>query len=300
MNIFIAGLGYCGAAIAERLEREGHGVWGLNRSGRSPRAGIRAVAGDVLRPDSLASLAALPPMGLMICALSGSGQADPAAYRAIYVEGPRRVADALAWAGPRRLWFLGSTGVYGGEDGGWVDEGTPVDPGHIQGEVQVEAEAAARAASDECCVLRLSGLYGPGRTRMLRQALRKRPFPKPEVWANQIHRDDVAGVVAQVVAAGARPPPTLLVSDDLPSLRRDVLDWMRREAGAPEGLWDEDHPAAVSRGRGNKRVSNRLLRSLGLGLEYPDYRAGYAGLIASLSAGCGRISARTLPISSRE
>jgi nucleoside-diphosphate-sugar epimerase len=169
MNIFIAGLGYCGVAIAERLGRDGHAVWGLNRSGRSPDVCARAVAGDVLRPESLAPLAALPPMDLLVSALSGTGQADPAAYRTIYVDGPRRVADALAWAGPRRLWLLGSTGVYGGDDGGWVDEDTPVLPGHGQGEVQVEAEAALRAEADECCVLRLSGLYGPGRIRLVQQ-----------------------------------------------------------------------------------------------------------------------------------
>jgi len=300
MNIFIAGLGYCGAPLAIRLRDQGHAVWGLNRSGRAPAAGVTAVAADVLRPESLAPLSALPPMDLMVCALSGGGQTDPAAYRTVYVEGPRRIAEALAWRGPRRLWFLGSTGVFGGGDGGWVDEETPVHPHHAQGQVQVDAENALRGAADECCVLRLCGLYGPGRTRMVRQALRRRPFLKPDLWANQIHRDDVVGVVSQLIAREPAPPPLLLVGDDAPALRGEIFEWIRRAAGAPDGWWDEDHPASAIRERGNKRVANRLLRSLGLRLLYPDYRAGYTGLIPEAVGEGGRISARTRPRSSRE
>jgi nucleoside-diphosphate-sugar epimerase len=276
MRIFVAGLGFSGLRIAERLARCGHEVWGLNRSGQGSVSGVRIVAGDVLACGGLQALSAVPPVDLLISALSGTGQKDQEAYRRVYVEGPARIADALSWGGDRKLWFLGSTGVYGGADGEWVDEETPPEPSHRAGEVQLEAEAALRNAGDETCVLRLSGLYGPGRTRLIRQALRTRPYLKPEIWSNQIHRDDVAGVVAFLAERAEPPPPLLLVSDDRPALRREIFDWVREAAGLPEGCYDEDHPGRATRDRGCKRVSNARLRALGAPLQYPDYRSGLA------------------------
>lgn len=284
MRIFVAGLGFCGEAIAGRLRASGHEVWGLNRSGGTAVEGVRAVAGDVLARGGLSGLRVVPPVDLLISALSGTGHAEAEAYRRVYVEGPGRIADGLKWAGPRRIWFLGSTGVHGGADGGWVDEETEPEPGHRAGEVQVEAEGALREAADAWCVLRLSGLYGPGRTRLIRQALRMRPYLKPEIWSNQVHRDDVAGVVGFLAGREAAPPPLLLVSDDRPALRREIFDWVRAETGQPEGCYDEDHPGRATRDRGCKRVSNARLRALGAPLLYPDYRSG---LVAFLPKGGG-------------
>ncbi len=283
MNILVAGMGFAGRAIAAALARDGHGVWGLNRLGTDAPEGARAVAGDVLLPETLRGLSPLPPMDLLVSALSGTGHKDPELYRRVYVEGPARVADALTWSSRRCIWFLGSTGVYGAEDGEWVDENTPANPRHRAGEVQLAAEAALRDAADAHCVLRLSGLYGPGRTRLIRQALRKRPYFKPDIWANQIHRDDVAGVVAALARREARAPELLLVSDDRPAPRREIFDWVRRETGCPEGLYDEDHPARAGRNRGNKRVSNRKLRELDLPLRYPDYARGLRELLPWVS-----------------
>jgi nucleoside-diphosphate-sugar epimerase len=201
MRIFIAGLGFCGTAAAVRLRMDGHDVLGSNRSGISPLDGLPCVAMDVLSPGGLEGLRAIPePFDLMIHALSGAGLRDPADYRSLVVDGPRRVADALRWSGIRQMWYLGSTGVYGVNDGSWVDEQTPATPLHLNGELQLCAEEALASAAERVCVLRLSGLYGPGRTRLLRQALRKRPYFKADVWSNQIHRDDVAGVLAFLAA----------------------------------------------------------------------------------------------------
>jgi nucleoside-diphosphate-sugar epimerase len=276
MRILVAGLGFCGQTVARQLKEAGHEVYGLNRSGSSGGSGVSTVACDILKEDGLGGLSEIPPVDILLSALSGTGQGNPEAYRRIYVEGPSRIADTLTWNGPRRIWFLGSTGVYGGGDGEWVDEETPPDPAHRAGEVQLEAENALRNAADETCVLRLSGLYGPGRTRLIRQALRMRPYLKPDIWSNQIHRDDVAGAVSFLASQPAPPPPLLLVSDDRPALRREIFGWVRATAGLPDGCYDEDHPVRATRDRGSKRVSNARLRSLGFQLRYSDYRSGLA------------------------
>lgn len=278
-HIHIAGLGFTGGAIAERLIARGWTVSGCNRSGSSAVAGMDVRAVDVLRPESLTNLKDLPPVDFMVCALSGTGHRDSAAYRSVYVEGPSRIADALRWRGARRMVFLGSTGVYGGAEGDWVTEETEPEPSHRAGEVQLAAEAALRDAAEEVSVLRLSGLYGPGRTRLIRQALRRRPFLKPDLWSNQIHRDDVAGAVEFLLTRGDPLPGLLLLSDDRPALRREIFTWVREQCGCPEGCIDEDHPDRATRDRGNKRVSNRLLRSLGVPLMYSDYRLGLAAYL---------------------
>ncbi len=274
MHIHIAGLGFTGSVIAERLLGRGFLVSASNRSGVSEMEGVAVRAVDVLRPESLAALKGLPPVDWMVCALSGTGHADAAAYRSVYVDGPRRIADGLRWKGSRRILFLGSTGVYGGSDGGWVAEDTEPEPSHGAGEVQLEAEAALRGVADQHTVLRLSGLYGPGRTRLIRQALRMRPYLKPDLWSNQIHRDDVAGTVDFLLVRAEVPPPLLLVSDDRPALRREIFEWVRQASGFPEGCFDEDHPDRATRDRGNKRVCNARLRALGVPLLYSDYRMG--------------------------
>jgi nucleoside-diphosphate-sugar epimerase len=278
MRIFVAGTGFSGSRIARALAASGHEVYGLNRSGRLEEPGaVRMVAGDVLDANTLCPLRDLPPMDAMVSALSAGGVRDPDAYRKLYVEGPARIVASLNWAASVRVWLLGSTGVYGENGGGWVDEETPAEPLHRSGQVQLEAEAALRGAVDHLSVLRLSGLYGPGRTRLIRQALRRRPFLKPDVWANQIHVDDVAGAVC-FLAEQCLFPEVLLVSDDRPALRQEIFSWVRERTEFPEGLYDEDHPRSA-RDRGNKRVLNQRLRTLGYRMRHPDFRSGLLDLL---------------------
>jgi nucleoside-diphosphate-sugar epimerase len=281
MRILVAGTGFTGSRILQALKQAGHEVAGLNRRGVLPEfPGMPMLRGDVLSADSLRALASLPPIDLLISTLSGTGQQDPALYRAVYVDGPRRLMEALRWRGESQIWMLGSTGVYGVADGSWVDEETPAEPLHRNGEVQLAAEQALFAACHQSCVFRLSGLYGPGRTRLIRQALRQRPFLKPDLWANQIHADDVAGLLTFLVARDQAPPRLLLVSDHTPALREDIFTWIRKEMNLPEGLYDEDHPRRAGMDRGNKRVNSAKMQGLGYEMKFPTYREGLKPLLA--------------------
>jgi len=273
MRIFVAGTGFSGARIAGRLADDGHEVYGLNRKGILAGCGsVRMLSGDVLEPESLDPLQDLPPIDAMVSALSATGVRDPERYRTLYTDGPVQLVNRLPWRDRSRVWLLGSTGVYGEEEGEWVEEDTPAAPLHRGGAVQLQAEQTLRSAVDHLSVLRLSGLYGPGRTRLIRQALRKRPYFKPDLWSNQIHVDDVAGVV-QFLIDKQEMPEVLLVSDDKPVQRKEIFDWVRAETGCPEGHLDEDHPGA-GRNRGNKRVRNARLKQLGYRMIHTDYRSG--------------------------
>lgn len=281
LRIFVAGTGFTGSRIIHQLKALGHEVVGMNRRGNcEDTPGISILPGDVLSGDGLAAYAELAPFDLLISTLSGSSLRDPDAYRSLYVDGPRRIAEALPWRTVPKVWTLGSTGVYGESDGEWVTEEVPARPLHEKGQVQLDAEDALHSTIDDSCVLRLSGLYGPDRTRLVRQALRKRPFFKAEIWSNQIHGDDVAHVVGQLVQRGGRLPELLLVSDDAPTQRKEIFAWIREQLNCPDGLYDEDHPHMRGADRGNKRISNQRLRDLGVTLKYPSFREGLAGLLS--------------------
>lgn len=287
MRIFVAGTGFTGSRILKRLQANGHEVWGCNRRGvctECPRVPVAEI--DVLSKEGLKALENLPEMDVLISTLSGTGLKDPADYRALYVDGPRRLMNALRWRHSPRVWMLGSTGVYGETEGEWVDEQTEPRPLHRNGEVQLEAERALRAACDDCSILRLSGLYGPGRTRLVRQAMRKRPFLKPDIWSNQIHGDDVAEVVAFLADRNCAPPPVLLVSDTCPAQRKEIFTWVRETCGCPEGCLDEDHPRRATANRGNKRICTDKLKSLGVTLRYPSYREGLRDLCEPWACSC--------------
>lgn len=287
MRIFVAGTGFTGGRILNRLASDGHEVWGLNRKGVCPDCpDLPVVKGDVLEEGGLNGVKGLPEMDLMISTLSGTGLKDPAAYRALYVDGPRRLMEALSWTQGPRVWMLGSTGVYGETEGERVDETTEPRPLHRNGEVQLEAERALQSACDHSSILRLSGLYGPGRDRLVRQAMRKRPFLKPEVWSNQIHGDDVAETVAFLVNCDSPPPPVLLVSDTRPALRKEIFDWVREVCGCPEGCLEEDHPRRATANRGNKRVCSDRLQGLGVTLRYPTYQQGLRELCEAWGCSC--------------
>lgn len=282
MRIFILGLGYTGRQIACELLGAGHEVWGMNRSGEGAPKGTHALAGDARTREGIAHLAGTPPFDVMVSSLSGAGWRD-GEYENVVVKAPSRVVNTLRWRGPRTVLFLGSTGVYGNADGGWVDESTPPHPRHAAGEAQLRAEQALAETTDRYCALRLSGLYGPGRTRLIRQALRMRPCLKPDLWSNQIHRDDVAGIIRFLLERDAPLPRVLLASDNRPALRREIFEWVRRETGAAGGWYDEDHPARSFRDRGNKRVNNAALRSLGYTFRHPTYVEGLAPLLPKSS-----------------
>lgn len=281
MRILVAGTGFTGSRILKVLHQAGHDVMGLNRNGILPELpDVQICKGDVLEKHGLTALIDLPPFDLLVSTLSGTGQKLPDRYRSLYVDGPRRIMDALRWKGDPKIWMLGSTGVYGVDDGSWVTEETEAVPSHGNGQVQLEAEQALHTACSDACVFRLSGLYGPGRVRMIRQAMRNRPFLKPEVWANQLHGDDVAGVIRFFVDNPLVLPKLLLVSDKAPARRKEIFSWIREEKKIEHGCLDEDHPSRAG-DRGNKRVSSEKLQALGYRFIYPDYRAGLKPLLGS-------------------
>lgn len=264
--VLIAGAGDVGRRAARLCADRGDEVLLLRRRDAEPPAGTRAVRGDLATGEGLARLPRAPQQVLFCPA---PDERSDAAYRALYVDGARRLLDALGEA-PARFVFVGSTAVYAEDAGEWVDEATPPRPPAFNGRRLLEAEATLRGILGRSAVaLRLTGLYGPGRAFLLRRALAGEPAGPH--WGNRIHVDDAAAACAHLLAH-PRPSPTYLGSDDRPTREDEILPWLRARAGL------DPVPPATGPETG-RRVRNLALRESGWTPAHPDYRSGYGPLL---------------------
>lgn len=277
MRVLIAGCGYVGCELARRLVAEGHQVWGLRRNPEALPDGVEPVAADLLDPELARHL---PPAELVVYAAASDG-GTPEAYRAIYVDGVRNTLTALQEReGPpvERFIFVSSTGVYGDTGGDWVDEESATEPDSFRGSEVLEGEEVALAAPFPSLVLRLGGIYGPGRNRLLRMVVQGRarcPGDGP-IWSNRIHRDDAARALEHLLAI-PDPHSVYLGIDDEPTPLCQVYREVATMLDAPEPQVDPEK----GRDRSNKRCSNRRLRESGFTFLYPSFREGYGEMIAA-------------------
>lgn len=282
LRVLIAGAGYVGLRAGLLLARDGlHGrpvdVLALRR--RPPEdlpAPLHPVAADLLGPDLADQI---PPVDLVLYAAASDGS-DEDAYRRIYVEGVDALLTILEArppaTRPRRFVFLSSTGVYGDAEGGWVDETSPADPDSWRGSIMLEGEARTLASSIPGVVLRLGGIYGPGRTRLLDlvRTGRARCAEGGPLWSNRIHREDAAGAAVHLLGL-ENPDPVYLGVDEEPAPLCEVYRWVADQLGVPGPRTDP----AVTRDRSNKRCSSRRLRASGYTFRVPTFREGYAEMI---------------------
>lgn len=273
MRVLIAGCGDVGGVLASALLRDGHVVYGLKRDPSSLPTGVRGVQADLLRGDTLVSL---PKNIDALVYMPTPAQRDRAGYEAIFIDGWKNLWAALDGE-PQRSLLVSSTAVYGESGGALVDEQTPPEPTGFNGQVLLAMEQLAAQSTQNLVVARISGIYGPGRERLISQALRPglEVQRTPPYFTNRIHRDDAAAALKHLLEL-EQPASLYVVSDDCPAPRYDVIEWLAAEQGGPAPLALND--ANASQG---KRIDNRRLRASGFNLRYPDYRAGYRAVLAS-------------------
>lgn len=270
----IAGCGYTGRALGERLLAAGYDVSGMSRAVRDFPPGLKPLAADVSRPSSLATLP--NAFELVVYAVAAKESTDEA-YRRAYVEGVGNLLAHLDRRVLERFFFVSSTAVYAQEDGSWIDEDSPALPTHFAGRRTLEAESVVRASGVPSTILRCSGIYGPGRERLISAVRHGEPLEVSERYTNRIHRDDVAGAIAFLIEQRAREP-LLLLSDDEPTTQRPIIEHIAAQLGVAAPPLRTVAPAPGARG-GHKRCSNRRLRATGYRLLYPTFREGYTALI---------------------
>ena len=263
-----------GIALGERLAAGGCEVFGLRRRVASLPAGIRPIAADLGDP---ATLLDLPHDLALVFYTASAGGGDEPAYRRAYVEGVRNLLDALgAQRGIRRLLFTSSSAVYAQGEGEWVDEDSATSPPGFRGRILLEGEGLVLASPFPATVLRLGGIYGPSRTRLLDEVRAGRARFVPGRFTNRIHRDDAAGALEHLAHRASAGDVVLGVDCD-PAEERVVLAWLAERLGAPPPRAAEAAPSG--RRVGSKRCRNTRLLATGYRFRHPSFREGYAALL---------------------
>lgn len=267
MRVLIAGCGDVGSVLALSLLGDGHVVFGLKRDPSDLPAGVVAVQADLLRSESLANL---PENIDAMVYMPTPGRRDQEGYEAIFIQGWKNLWAALGQE-PRRSVLVSSTAVYGESGGAMVDEETDPEPARFNGQVLLAMEQLAASCTDKLVVARISGIYGPGRERLISQAATPglEVQQTPPFFTNRIHRDDAAAALRHLLRMES-PASLYVITDDNPAPRYEVVTWLASAQGVPAPVALVDETATQG-----KRVSNRRLRASGFKLRYPDYRAGY-------------------------
>ncbi len=279
-QVLIAGCGYVGEALGACLAAKGHVVWGLRRHPENLPSKVHPLAGDLTVPKTLHRL----PAGLdFVFYTAAPDVSSDEAYRETYVDGLRHLLEALQGQHqqPRRVFFTSSTVVYAQSGGEWVDEMSPTEPPHFNGIRMLEAERLVLDSPLPATVLRLGGIYGPGRAGLIERVRRGEAVcaEGPPVYTNRIHRDDCAGALQHLMALD-QPDDVYIGVDHEPGEECETLRWLAVKLGVPPPR-AERASGAGSRRRGNKRCRNAKLVGSGYVFRYRTFREGYAALLAA-------------------
>lgn len=284
MRMMIFGAGFSGLAIARALSGDCGFAGGTTRSPER----FSALQGAGLTPfiyeggtpsDDLGAV--LGEITHLVMSISPDAAGDP--LLAAFAGGLRQTMPKLEWIG-----YLSTVGVYGDHDGAWVNEETPCRPVSKRSVARLAAEDGwtrlATEAGVPLAIIRLSGIYGPGRNALKTVHEGKaRRLIKPGQVFNRIHVADIGGATA--LLARQRLGGIYNVTDDLPAPPQDVVGRAAELMGVeppPEADFEtaDLSPMARSFYGENKRVSNARIKAVGYDFLYPDYHAGLEGLYA--------------------
>ncbi len=198
----------------------------------------------------------------------------------IKILGNQMIKMPLQWVG-----YLSTTGVYGNCKGEWVTEADPAKPTQPRSQRRLACEQAWQESGLPVQILRLPGIYGPGRSAL--ETINKgegKMIEKENQVFSRIHVDDIAGAIMHLInlAENGKKPLIINVADNIPSANTEVLKYAANLLGKQlppiikfEIAAKDMSPMALSFWQENRRISNKLLcENLGYQLIHPDYRSG--------------------------
>ena len=271
MNIAIIGCGYVGSALGDALGQAGHDVLGTTT--RPERAGDLQTLGiqpAVVMLNEVPKVASLLGDRQVVYLTIAAGRQD-SDYRRVYVEGVRCLLSAVDGTPVERIIYTSSTSVYGQNDGRWVDETSPTEPTTDRGRLLLEAERTLLERAEQvgvvATVLRLAGIYGPGRepaSWLARCAGQERS--DGDTYLNLVHRADIVAALMALLAVPYRG--VLNLNDDAPTTRRDFYDRLAAASDVAPVRWTTSSESPTL----GRRVRNELAkRTLGIVLKHPTH-----------------------------
>lgn len=279
-RLFCFGLGYCAGVLSGRLKAQGWAISGTTTTTENAstlrREGYEAFVFDGRMHDA-AIAEALRKSTHVLLSIPPEANGDPALniYGTDIASSP-----SIRWIG-----YYSSVSVYGDSKGEWVDEGTAPHPVTERGKRRLAAETGwaelARISGKDLVILRLPGIYGPGRSAVdqLRAGKARRIF-KPGQVTNRIHVEDIATATEAALQLTGKGIHVFNITDDLPAPPQDVIAYGADLLGVPcppatDPTDASLSPMARSFYAESKKVSNtRMKAELGVKLAYPTYFEG--------------------------
>ncbi len=282
-RILIAGCGYLGQAAADLFQNAGWEVEGWTMSIES----VKGLSGkpypvsavDISNADKVSARAG-DFDAVIHCASTRGGDVD--LYRRVYLDGARNLLNRFARS---TMLFTSSTSVYAQTEGEWVTEESAAAPVHETGKILRETEQLVLEWRN--IVVRLAGIYGPGRSYLLKRFLGGEAIvdSKKDRFVNQVHRDDAAAALLFLLdrqSRNNRGSPSRSESpagevynivDDQPILQSECYSWLAAKMNRPVPPIGRS-ASRRKRGETNKRVSNAKLRGLGWAPRYSTFAEG--------------------------
>ena len=281
VQTMIFGYGYLGRRVAQQAIRNGDKVYATTR--RPQRQEQLATEGThpiVADWTDRRTLANLPDVKQIVICVSYDRHSSHNRFDS-QVGGLRNLLQVI---NPKtKICYISTTGVYHQQNGVWVDETSPTRPHRDGGRAHLMAEALLNQMrpESEWTILRLSGIYGPGRIPRAANIIAGRPIASPrEGFLNLIHVEDAAQAVDSVFRK--RTQRLYVVSDDRPIVRSQFYEEIARQTGSekPQFVTAEAGSSVSIRSESNKRVWNRRMkRDLVSNLYFPTYQHGLADIL---------------------
>ena len=267
-KILIAGCGYVGQEVADLFHASGWNVEGWTKS--EPKI----VRPYPIRSVDLTDARQVADAGgefdaIVHCASTRGGDAET--YQRIYFGAVNNLFKTFPKSS---ILFTSSTSVYGQQNGEWVTEESETEPSRETSRILLETEKLV--LKNDGVVIRLAGIYGPGRSALLDKFRDGRTGVEKDYFVNQVHRDDIASAILLLLGGPNRAAGIFNVSDGNPILVNDCYRWLAAKIGAPKFSPGAIPPQSRKRGDTNKRVSNAKLRELGWKPRYPTFAEGMA------------------------
>jgi nucleoside-diphosphate-sugar epimerase len=270
-RVLIAGCGYLGQTVAELFVADGWEVEGWTISAESAQKlsakAYPVYSVDLSQPDQV-RVQKGDFDAVIHCASTRGGDVD--FYQCVYFDGARNLLERF---GGSRVLFTSSTSVYAQTNGDWVTEESPAEPAQETGKILRKAEDLV--LMNRGIVIRLAGIYGPGRSALLRKFLKSDAILDPENdrFVNQIHRDDAAVAIQLLIRRQESTGEIYNVVDDQPILQSECYRWLAAKLDRPLPPVGRS-TSKRKRGDSHKRVSNAKLRAIGWTTRYPNFAEG--------------------------
>lgn len=274
-QLLIVGCGDIGQRLAYRLDPSRYQVTGLRRNPPANQPWLTYQVCDATQADQLDPIIQ-QGFAVIVISMTPAERSD-ASYERAYVQTCHNLIASLKRQAqqPRLIIFVSSTAVYAQDNGSWVDENSLTQPESFSGKRLLEAEQVVQESGFAHSIVRFSGIYGPGRNRLIEQVKQGRASASPHI-TNRIHAEDCAGVLAHLIDLQNKQEIAGLyvATDSYPAPMFEVVSWIAQRLGIENFV----SPDAVNE-RGNKRISNQHLLATGYQLQFADFRSGYGPLV---------------------